>query len=75
MDLHMLWPDGSPSGACAPACPGTTPHLICSIKRAMAESTCSICGKKIGHDELFVIDKPIDYITHFVCADKVAATP
>jgi hypothetical protein len=39
----------------------------------MAEHPCSICNKKIGHDEPFLIDGPINYLTHIECQCKADA--
>jgi hypothetical protein len=66
---HMLWQPGTDYGACALSCS----HLICSIKRAMADHPCSICGEKIGHDESFIVDEPVNYLTHADCIEKESA--
>jgi hypothetical protein len=72
MTPHILWPEGTSSGACAPTCPTPMPHLLCTIKRAMAAHPCSVCGRRIGHDEPFLIDEPVDHLTHIDCSENIA---
>jgi hypothetical protein len=48
------------------------PHLLCTIKRAMAAHPCSVCGRSIGHDEPFLIDEPVDHLTHIDCSENIA---
>jgi hypothetical protein len=73
MTAHILWPPGTALGECAPACPTPRPHLICSIKRAIAEHPCSLCGQKIGYDAPFLIDNPVVYLTHLECQCRADA--